>query len=150
MCLSCCVLRYTLQHLFRHGKNRPPCAGTTRIHVQAVSSQLCANEHTQTRQHKAPVSIDDCTALRRRKPSKHETNPPHLERHTTDNPPNMRQIPHIWSDKQPQTLQMRGRLRTFGAMYNNKKTCVSTEQTALTHAHYPIFKKLTYRASHDG
>ncbi|KXA21083.1 hypothetical protein HMPREF3208_00674 [Gardnerella vaginalis] len=41
-------------------------------------------------------------------------------------------------------------MRTFGAMYNNKKTCVSTEQTALTHAHHPIFKKLTYRASHDG
>ncbi|EPI41530.1 hypothetical protein HMPREF1585_01045, partial [Gardnerella vaginalis JCP8481B] len=39
----------------------------------------------------------------------------------TNNPPNARQIPHAWSDKQPQTLQMRGRLRTFGAMYNNKK-----------------------------
>ena len=99
------------------------------------SGFLSALLRAVTHQHKAPVSIDDCTALCRRQPSKREKSPSHLEQNTTqkpskrekntprleqndtDNPPNARKVAHVWSNASQQDVKT---------------------------------SKFTYRASHDG
>lgn len=53
-------------------------------------SSECSRLHK--REHRAPVSIDDCTALRRRQPSKREKSYPRSEQNTTPNLPNARAV----------------------------------------------------------
>ena len=69
--------------------------------------------------------------IKAKKPSKREISCARLEQNTTPNPPNARKVAQVWSATQPQTLQTRDKLRTFGAQHNRKPSKRETNSPRL-------------------